>query len=166
MRKLKVNKVTVNMGVGEGGEKLAKAEALLEELTNQIPKKTFAKSTNPTFGIRKGLPIACKVTLRKEKAENFLEKALSAIDRRIKISSFDTWGNVAFGIREHIDLPGVKYDPSVGIYGMDVCLTIERPGYRIKKRRLRPAKVSKSHLVTREDAIELLKTNYGVTVGE
>lgn len=166
MRELRIDKVTVNMGVGEGGEKLAKAETLLEQLTGQKPKKTLAKSTNPTFGIRKGLPIACKVTLRKEKAERFIEKALDAIDRKIKLSSIDRHGNVAFGIKEHIDLPGVKYDPAVGIYGMDVCLTIERPGYRVKRRKVRPRKVSKKHMVTREEAVKFLKSRYGVSVEE
>jgi large subunit ribosomal protein L5 len=166
MRKLRIDKVTVNMGVGEGGEKLAKAEALLEKLTEQKPTKTYAKSTNPTFGIRKGLPIGCKVTLRGERAEKFLERALQAIGHKIKLSSFDKYGNVSFGIREHIDLPGVKYDPAIGIYGMDVCLTIERPGFRVKKRKIRPSKVGRSHLVNREEAVEFLKNKYNVIVEE
>jgi large subunit ribosomal protein L5 len=166
MRKVLIDKVTVNMGVGSGGERLANAETLLEKLTGQKPKKNFAKSTNPNFGIRKGLPIACKVTLRKERAEVFLEKAFKAIGHKIKASSFDEYGNVSFGIREHIDLPGVKYDPAIGIYGMDVCLTLERPGFRIKRRKIRSGKISKSHRVTREEAIEFLKNNYNVTVEE
>jgi large subunit ribosomal protein L5 len=166
MRKLRIDKVTVNMGVGEGGERLAKAEALLEKLTEQKPTKTYAKSTNPTFGIRKGLPIGCKVTLRGERAEKFLERALQAIGRKIKLSSFDKYGNVSFGIREHIDLPGVKYDPAIGIYGMDVCLTIERPGFRVKRRKIRPSKVGRSHLVNREEAVEFLKNKYNVIVEE
>lgn len=164
MRVPKISKVTANMGVGEGAERLAKAEALLESLTGQKPKRNFAKVTIPNFGIRKGLPIACMVTLREDKADEFLEKAFAAIDRKLKISRFDPFGNVSFGIKEHIDIPGVRYDPNVGIFGMDVCLTIERPGYSIKRRKIRNTKPSKKHLVTRDDSIEFLKSRYGISV--
>jgi len=165
MRQLKIAKVTVNMGVGEGGERLAKAEALLEKIAGQKPTRTYAKSTNPTFGIRKGLPIGCKVTLQKEKAENFLKKAFDAVDYKIKTSSFDDCGNLSFGIKEHINIPGVKYDPSVGIFGMDVCITIERPGYRIKRRKISKSRISKHHIVTKEEAMEFIK-RYNVTFEE
>jgi large subunit ribosomal protein L5 len=162
MRALKISKVTVNMGVGEGGERLAKAEALLELLTKQKPIKTFAKSTDPTFGIRKGLPIGCKVTLRKDKAEDFLRKALDAVEYKIKRGNFDEHGNVSFGIKEHIDLPGVKYDPNVGIFGMDVSLTIERPGYRIKRRKISQKKISKHHQAGRDEAMNFLQEKYQI----
>ncbi|MBI5253019.1 MAG: 50S ribosomal protein L5 [Euryarchaeota archaeon] len=164
MRELRISKVTVNIGVGEGGEKLAKAENLLEKLTEQKPLKTLARSTNPTFGIRKGVPIACKVTLRKEKAEKFLRKALDAVERKLKSTNFDNLGNVSFGIKEHIDIPGVRYDPAVGIFGMDVCLTVERPGYRIKRRKVLQKKISKSHSIAKEEAINFMKEKYNVSV--
>lgn len=166
MQELRISKITVNMGVGEGGEKLAKAENLLEKLTEQKPLKTLARSTNPTFGIRKGVPIACKVTLRKEKAERFLKKALDAVERKLKSTNFDNRGNVSFGIKEHIDIPGVRYDPAVGIFGMDVCLTVERPGYRIKRRKVLQRKISKSHSIAKEEAINFMKEKYNVSVEE
>ncbi|MFQ6105489.1 MAG: 50S ribosomal protein L5 [Candidatus Hydrothermarchaeaceae archaeon] len=164
MRDIRLSKVTVNIGVGEGGEKLAKAEKLLGELTNQMPVKTLARSTIPTFTVRKGVPIACKVTLRNKKAEEFLKKAFSALENRLSRKSFDKAGNVTFGIKEHIDIPGTSYDPSVGIFGMDVALTVERPGYRIKRRRIAKAKVSKKHRVTSEEAVEFIKKKYNVIV--
>lgn len=164
MRVPKISKVTVNMGIGEGGERLANAETLLENLTGRKPKRTFAKVTEPNFGIRKGLPIACVVTLRNDAAGKFLEKAFGAIDKKLETSRFDEFGNVSFGIKEHIDIPGEKYDPKVGIFGMDVCLTIERPGYSIKRRNPRSAKPSPKHLLKREDSIEFLKSKYGIIV--
>ncbi len=85
----RVSKVTVNIGVGEGGEKLAKAETLLEQLTGQKPIKTFARESNQTFGIRQSTPIACKVTLRKEIADKFLLKVLESLDNRIEKGNFD-----------------------------------------------------------------------------
>ncbi len=164
MRKLKIAKVTVNMGIGEAGERLAKGEKLLEELTGQKPVQTFAKRTIQPFGIRKGLAIGCKVTLRDEKATEFLDKVFAAVDKRISARNFDEQGNLAFGIREHIDLPGVKYDPMVGIYGMDVCVAIERPGYRVKHRKLKNTKVGKKHLVTKDEAIDFIRQTFNVEV--
>jgi len=164
MRELKLQKVTVNMCVGEGGENLSKAEKLLEQLTGQRPTRRTARSTNPTFGVRKGTPISCMVTLRKERADKFLKLAFEAVGKRIKRSSFDEKGNVAFGIREHIEIPGQRYDPNVGILGMDVALTIERPGFRIKRRKIKKKKVSKKHELTPEESIEFMKKEYGIEV--
>ncbi|RLG58704.1 MAG: 50S ribosomal protein L5 [Candidatus Hydrothermarchaeota archaeon] len=166
MREIRIEKVTVNMGVGEGGEKLAKAEKLLEEITGQKPVRTYAKVTNQTFGIRKGMPIGCKVTLRKAKAEEFLKKAFAAVDNKIKKESFDREGNLSFGIREHIDIPGMKYDPKVGIFGMDVCVTMERPGYRVKRRRIQKRKIPHSHRVTREESIAFFEKEFNIKVNE
>lgn len=164
MRELRVEKVTVNMCVGEGGEKLSSAENLLEQLTGQVPTRRMAKSANPTFGTRKGMPISCMVTLRKENADKFLKLALEGVEKRLKRSSFDKKGNVAFGIREHIELPGQRYDPKVGILGMDVALTIERPGFRVKRRKVKKKKVSKRHEIKPEETIEFLKAKYGIEV--
>ncbi len=164
MRRPHISKITVNIGVGEGGEKLAKAEAILQKLTAQKPVKTLARVTNPTFEIRKGLPIGCIVTLRGEKSEAFLKKALEAVEHTVKEASFDDTGNVSFGVKEHIDIPGIKYDPSVGIFGMDVAVTIERPGYRIKRRRVGKKPVSKHHRLTKEDAIRFMEERYGIKI--
>lgn len=166
MKNLVINKVTVNMGVGEGGEKLEKGENLLNQLTGQKPIRTISKVSNQTFGIRKGVPLGCKVTLRGEKATDFLKKAFEGVDWVISPKNFDNHGNFSFGIREHIDMPGVKYNPQVGIFGMDIAVTIERPGYRIKRRQLRPKYVSKSHSIKKEEAIEFAKKDLKVKVEE
>ena len=72
MKKIKVEKVTINIGVGEGGERLRKAERVIEMLTGQKkPLQTISKVTNRDLGIRKGMPIGCKVTLRSNRATEF-----------------------------------------------------------------------------------------------
>lgn len=164
MLKPHIEKVTVNMGVGESGEKLIKAENLLQELTGQKPLRTAAKVTNPEWGIRKGEPIGCKVTLRGGKAEEFLKNAFEAIDNVLKASCFDDDGNFSFGIQEHIDLPGTKYDPGIGIFGMDVCVTLERPGYRIKKRRKEKKRILGSHLLSRREAMAFIQETFDVNI--
>ncbi|RAP52400.1 MAG: 50S ribosomal protein L5 [Methanosphaera sp. SHI613] len=164
MEKPRIQKATVNIGVGEGGERLTRAESLLTSLVDQQPVRTYSKVTNPEFGIRKKQPIACKVTLRGEKAEKIISMVLNGLENRIKASQFDKEGNVSFGIREHIDIPGVRYDPDIGIFGMDVSVTFEKPGHRIKERRLRPKKIPKHQRVTPEEAMELMKEKFQVTI--
>lgn len=153
MRKPRLAKVTVNIGVGESGERLRKAAKILEMLTGQEPSERRAKRTIKEFNVRKGEPIAAAVTLRGEKALSFLNKVLDAVGRRVKSSSFDDYGNVSIGIREHIMLPGVKYDPELGIFGMDVCVTLEKPGLRVMRRRVKRSRVPYRQRVSRVEAI-------------
>lgn len=166
MKTPRIAKVIVNISIGSNFERLKKIAGVLEELTGQKPSFRRAKKTIKEFGIKKGEPIAVMVTLRKEKAIEFLRKTLEAIGYRIKASSFDEYGNVCFGIKEHIQLPGVKYDPEIGIFGMDVCISIERPGYRVMRRRRARSTIPKRHRVTRIEAMVLLKKLFGVEIVE
>jgi len=164
MREPRIAKVVVNMGVGSSGERLEKAAKLLEQLTGQKPSYRRAKRTIREFGIRRGEPIAVVVTLRGEKALQFLERALTAVGRRIKFSSFDDYGNVSFGIKEHIALPGAKYDPDIGIFGMDVTVKLERPGYRVERRRRCRSRVPRRHRVSKLEAAVFFMRKLGVRV--
>ena len=165
MLKPRIAKVTVNIGVGESGERLQKAAKVLEEITGQKPSFRKARKTIKDFGIRKGENIAVMVTLRREKAIEFLKKAFEAIGWRLKETQFDEYGNVSFGIREHILIPGVKYDPEIGIFGMDVAITIERPGYRVlRRRRARKKHIPRRHRVTKEESMVLLAEMFGLTI--
>ncbi len=71
--------------------------------------------------------------------QSFLKRGLEAVSNALKASSFDGNGNFAFGIKEHIEIPGTKYVPELGIFGMDVMGTLERPGYRIKRKKNPPS---------------------------
>jgi large subunit ribosomal protein L5 len=164
MLKPKIEKVVVNLNVGKSGEPLEKAAKVLKELTDQNPVKKKAKKTIRDFGIREGEPIAAVVTLRKQKAIDFLNKVLPVIDKKISRSSFDKQGNFAFGIKEHIEIKGVRYEPDVGIFGMDVCVTMVRPGYRVKTRRRQKAVVGRKHVLTPEESVVFMKETFGVEI--
>lgn len=166
MIKPKIEKVTVNISVGKSGEPLEKASKILKQLTEQEPCKRKAKQTIRGFGIRKGEPIACLVTLRKEKARRFLEKAFQAIDGKLSKGCFDAHGNFSFGIKEHIEIPGTKYVPELGIYGMNISVTMGRPGDRVRRRRHARSKVGSSHLMTTEEAMLFVKDEFGVEIAE
>lgn len=164
MLRPKIDKVVVNISVGKSGEPLEKAARILQELTNQTPSKRKAKTSIRDFGIRKGEPIACIVTLRKQGATEFLKKALPVIDNKLSRKCFDRHGNFAFGIKEHIELPGVKYDPDVGIFGMDVCVSMNRSGYRVKERRREKAKIGKRHILTPTETMTFVKEALGIEI--
>ncbi len=164
MRRLRIEKVTINCSVGESGAKIEKAAKILENLTGQKPQIRKAKKTIKGFGIHKGEPIALRVTLRKQKAIDFLTRALKAVNNTLKVSNFDSNGNFSFGIKEHLDIPGTKYDPALGTIGMDVCVHISRPGLRVLLRRRARSKIGKSHKVTPKEAMEYIKQNFNVKI--
>ncbi|RVD92979.1 60S ribosomal L11 [Tubulinosema ratisbonensis] len=153
MLKLKINKLCINCCVGESGDKLNRAVKVLEELTGQKPSIGKAKITIRGFGIRRNEKIATYVTVRGAKAEELLTTALRVKEFEIKKSSFSNNGHFGFGIKEHIDL-GIKYDPSVGIFGLDFYVVLDRPGTRVSKRKIKKSKVGSKHRLTKEDAMK------------
>ena len=164
--KPRIAKVTVNIGVGESGEKLKKAESVLEGVTKQKPIQTLSKTTNKDWGLRKFMPIGCKVTLRKKAAETFLINALKIRENKISEYSFDNQGNFSFGVPDHTLFEGQKYDPNIGIFGMDICVTVENPGYRIKYRRIDRRKIPQRHQLTREATMKFITEVFSVEVIE
>jgi large subunit ribosomal protein L5 len=159
-----IEKVTVNMSVGKSGAPLEQAVKILTQLTGQKPSKRQAKKTVREFGIRKGESIACLVTLRGEKADAFLKKAFVAVDKKISKYCFDRQGNFSFGIKEHIDIPGTKYVPELGIHGMDVAVSLGRAGYRVKRRHRVRCDIGKDHLLTSKEAILFIKDEFDVQI--
>jgi large subunit ribosomal protein L5 len=166
MRQPRIEKLTLNIGAGKDVQKLEKGVALIKAITGIDPVKTVTQKRIPNWGLRPGLPIGCKLTLRKQTAAELLKRLLQAKENKLKPSQFDEGGNLSFGIQEYIDIPGVAYDPKIGIMGLEVCVTLERPGYRIKRRRLKQKKIPRRHLVTREEAIEFMQKNFNIQVGE
>ncbi len=162
MKEIRIEKVVVNMGVGESGEELKKGQQIIEKITGCKTIQTKCKIKQPLWGIRPGLPIGIKVTLRKIKAEEFLKTALKAKDNTLKKSNFDLQGNFGFGIKEYIDLPGTKYDPKLGIKGFNVLVSLGKKGFRIKKRKMNSRKIPIKHRITKNEAINFIKEKFGV----
>jgi len=161
---ISIEKVIVNIGVGGPGEKLEKAKKLLEKLTNEKPVETICTKRIPTWNIRPGMQIGTKVTLRGKKAIEFLEKCLEAVDRKIKEKSFDERGNFSFGILEYMDVPGFKYDPEIGMFGFDICVTLKKWGYRVRKRKREKRNIPKKHIIKKAEAIEFIKKKLNVVI--
>ena len=166
MRNIRIEKITLNMGTGKEQANLEKGMKLLKTVAGIMPVKTVAKKRIPGWGLRPGLPIGCKLTLRKDAAKKLLIRLLEAKDRRLIPHQFDADGNLSFGITEHIDIPGVKYDPEIGIMGMEVCITFERAGFRIKRRRIQQRKIPSRHRITKEETMKFMTNEFNVKLEE
>ncbi len=159
-----VDKVTLNIGMGQGGEQLQKAKTLIERVSGSKAVLTKTKARNPTWKLRQGETIGTKVTLRGKKAADVLKRALETVGKKISERSFDKGGNVAFGIKEYIDFPGMKYDPEIGMLGFDVCVTLKKKGSRIALRKIAPRKLPAKQRVSQDESRKFMAENFGVQV--
>lgn len=166
MQNIKIEKITLNVGAGKDTSKLEKGMILIKDLTGISPVKTFTNKRIPTWGLRPGLPIGCKLTLRGENAQEILKRVLEGKSNTLKNSNFDSNGNLAFGIHEYIDIPSLKYNPKIGIMGFELCVTFEKPGFRVKRRKNKFARIGKNQRITKDEAIEFMKNNFGVKFEE
>lgn len=163
MKRIEVEKVVINIGVGKSGDPIERAKMALLDLTGQNPSIRGAKKSVRDFGIHKGEPIGTMVTLRRNNAVEFLKRIFTAKSNSIKGSSIDTNGNLSIGIKEHIDIPGIKYNPDIGIFGMDVCISLKRPGYRVSKRS-NPTRIGKFHRITKQESLNFFQAKFGVEI--
>merc|ERR1719392_573466 len=123
----------MNICVGESGDRLTRAAKVLESLTGQTP--VFSK------------------------AEEILERGLKVREYELRRDNFSQNGNFGFGIQEHIDL-GIKYDPSIGIYGMDFYVVLGRAGTNVRHRRRKTGRIGTNQKLVKDDAMKWFQTKY------
>jgi large subunit ribosomal protein L5 len=128
----RLQKITVNMGVGEAvADKKILQHAMddMQKITGQKPIVTYAKKSIAGFKIREGMPVGCKVTLRRRRMYEFLDRLINIAIPRIRdfrglnSKSFDNRGNYTLGVREQLIFPEIDYDKVDAIRGMDITIT-------------------------------------------
>ena len=164
MKKIFLSKVVLNMGVGKSGEPIEIGKKTLEQITGKKPNIRNAKKSQRDWGVRKGEPIGVAITVRNDDAMELLKRLLVAKDNKINGRSIDNEGNIAFGIKEHIDIPGIKYDPQIGILGLEVSISLARSGFNIRFRSTQKSKIGKTHRITKNDSIKFLTEKFGAEI--
>lgn len=156
MKEIRIAKITLNIGVGKDEEVMKKGLKLLQKITPLSPVKTVTRKRIPGWGLRPGLNIGCKVTVRKD-TEALLQRLFAAKGNKLAEGNFDNQGNFSFGIPEYIDIQDLEYDPELKIMGLEVAITLERLGFRVKSRKFKSAKIGKSHLINKDEAINFVR---------
>ena len=164
MKKISLAKVVLNMGIGKSGDPIEIGKKALGQITGKKPNARNAKKSQRDWGVRKGEPIGVAVTVRGNNATELLKKLLVAKDNQINERAFDNEGNLSFGIKEHIDIPEIKYDPKIGILGLEISVSLSRPGFNVKLRSTHKTKVGKNHRITKNDSIKFLTEEFGVKI--
>jgi large subunit ribosomal protein L5 len=165
MREIKIEKLTLNCGTGVEQPRLDKAMKLLQVISGAKPIRTKSKRRIPSLGLRIGLPIGCKVTLRGKKTYDLLKRLLESIGNKLKRRQFNP-GSFAFGIKEYIEIPGMTFQREVGIMGLEVCVTLARKGYRIEEKKLKTGKVPLRHKITKEETVDFVKEKFNTQILE
>jgi large subunit ribosomal protein L5 len=166
MRTIKIEKLTLNFGAGKDQNLLIKGVLLLKHVTGIDPVKTVTQKRIPAWGLRPGLPIGAKITLRGSHVHELIKRLLAAREYKLKSGNFDENGNVSFGIKEYVEIPGVKYSPEIGILGFQATVTLERPGFRVKRRKLKQVSIPLNHRIPRQEAIGYMQQNFGAKIDE
>lgn len=164
MQKVRLEKVTLNIGVGEAGQALENAKTLLGRISAAKPVTTHARKREPAFKVKQGDPIGVKVTLRGAAAKDIIMRGLKANDNTMNHRSFDNYGNVAFGVKEYIDFPGAKYDPKIGMLGFDVVITLTKAGKRTHLRKVKPGRTARKQRVSADEARAFMAAEFGAKV--
>ena len=164
MKQIKLEKVVMNMGIGKSGDILEIAKKALDQISGKKSCNRTAKKAHRDWGVRKGEPIGAAVTIRGNDGKELLKRLLEAKENKINGRSFDKMGNLSFGILEHIDIPGTKYDPKIGILGLNITVRLVRPGFSISTRSKHKASVGKHHKITPDEAKAYLTKEFGASV--
>ena len=164
MKEIRLEKVVLNMGLGKSGDAVEVAKKALGQISGRKVNERSAKKAHRDWGVRKGEPIGAAVTIRGNDGKELLKRLLEAKGNRVNGRSFDNMGNVSFGILEHIDIPGIKYDPKIGILGLNVTVRLIRPGFSISTRSKHKASIGKHHRISPDEAKAYLTKEFGASV--
>ncbi len=163
MKEIRINKVVINIGTGSDEQLQGSAKRLIEIITGRKSADELSRTRNPAFKIAKGQKIGAFVTVRGDDAKKLIKRLFEAVDNKIKPQAI-TSNSLSFGIPEYIDISGVKYDPKVGMLGMNVNVSFRRNGLRVNQRKIRQSVVPAKHrAIPRDEIVNYIKKEFGVS---
>jgi large subunit ribosomal protein L5 len=163
MKTIKIAEIVLSCGALD--EKLERAFKLLKVITGKEPIKTLARKRIPTFGIRPGLPVGCKVTLKGKDAEQLLKRFLEAIGNKLAEKQIGN-GQLSFGIHEYIEIPGMQFHREIGIMGFDISVNLIRAGSKIAERKSKKGHVPLRHRISKQETIMFMQEKFNTQIVE
>ncbi|MCL5101909.1 MAG: 50S ribosomal protein L5 [Candidatus Marsarchaeota archaeon] len=164
MRRITINKLVVNIGTGNDEKQQANAKKLLQQISGFKPADSISTKRIPSFKISKGAKIGAFVTVRHASATALAKKLFDAVGNKVAERSIQD-NTVNFGIKEYIDINGIKYDPAIGMLGMNVNVSFKRPGLRTELKKHANGTIKRSHRrITREELKSYLEKEFNVTI--
>jgi large subunit ribosomal protein L5 len=159
MRKIKIEKIVLSCGAV--GPDLERARKLLELLSGKKPQiiKAGPKRRIPAFDVKPGLELGTRVTLRGKDAVEIIKRLLGAVDNKLSEKQISQ-NSFSFGIREYIEIPGVEYHREIGIRGLNVTVAFYRFGTRVKRKKIKAAKIPRKQIITTEEIIRYMEENF------
>ena len=157
MRKIKIEKVLLSCGATSSD--LEKAKKLLELISDMKAQIITSRKRIPDFGVRPGLEVGTRVTVRGKKALDLLRKLLGAKDNTLRKKQVSD-NHFSFGIKEYIEIPEVEYQREIGIRGLNVTVDFVRAGLRVKRKKIKSGKVPKKQYIPKEEIIKFMEEAY------
>ena len=160
MRKISIEKIILSAGAT--GDDLNKVKKLLELITLKKPQVIASTKRIPDFGVRPGLEVGTRVTIRKEGALALLRRLLGAVENVLKKKQVAD-NHLSFGIKEYIEIPGMEYQRDIGIRGFNTTIVFSRPGLRVKRKKIKSGNVSKKQYITKDEIINYMGEQFKTT---
>ena len=160
MQQIKIDSIILHCSTADEAQ-LDRDIKLLKLITKATPIKTLAKKRIPAWKVRPGMPLGCKVTIRKNTFE--LLKMLFTGVPEIHERQFNP-GFLNFGIPEYIEIPSIPYDRDIGIIGFEVVVRLKRPGFRINKKKIKKGRIGSKQKITKTETMEFFKKNFDINV--
>lgn len=157
MRKIFIEKVILSAGAT--GDELKKAAKLLELISGMKAQIISSTKRIPDFGVRPGLEVGARVTLRGKKSLDLLKKLLGGLNNTIYEEQVSE-NHFSFGIREYIEIPGIEYQREIGIRGLNITVVFARPGLRVKRKKLKRGRIPHKQHVSQEEIIKFMESNF------
>lgn len=157
MREIFIEKVVLSAGAK--GTDLEKAKKLLEFITKRKAQIITSSKRVPDFGVRPGLEVGTRVTLRGEKSLEILKQLLGGLNNTLYESQVSN-NHFSFGIKEYIEVPGLEYQREIGIRGLNITVVFARKGLRVKRKKIKRGPIPKKQSISIEEITKFMEENF------